>query len=563
MIVGQLIENVALLVALAAVYDLVALRLLRGGSYSRAAAGLLFGIVSIIAMLSPLHFDSGIIYDSRTVILSAAGFIGGPVTAAIAAVLASAYRIWFGGIGTFVGTLTILEAAGLGTLFFYLRRGNRRWEQAPALLGFGLLVQLLQLLLQPLLPGDIWIEVLQSVGAVLLGIYPLAVALVIALFLQGERKWNAEQALRESEQRYRSLFDTSHSPMLLIDPADERIAEANAAAERFYGYRRDELRGKPYAALSAQPESEGVGLFFQAQRRGLHSFELQHIGDDGTSRTVTAFASTLQEGNRSYLYLALYDITRLREAELQLHGMVEEREMLLREINHRVKNNLAVILGLVNLQTSEVESREDARDALNKTRDRIMAMSSVHNLLYHSGDLARLRFPAYLRDVVNKLLTVYRSEQEILVEFELEELAVDFELAMPLALIVNEAVTNALKHAFPEEEGGRIRVELYSLDHRRTVLRILDNGRGLPPGAEQARHSLGLHLMYSLAQQVDGSLELRDDVGTKVELYFDRSKEEPAGDLAAGLSGSAPAGGHGSKGGHGSNGGGGTERGGR
>ena len=521
--IGELIENAALLVAMAVVYDLLAQRLLHGSLPYQLAAGGLFGIVALISMSTPVAFAPGIFYDGRSIILCVAGFIGGPASGGVAAVMAGGYRLWIGGAGTLVGVLTIIEAAGLGYLFYRLRMRDTAWERPLRLLLLGLAVHVIQLLMQLLLPGEIWREAVRSIAPVVLTVFPLAVVLIISLFLQGEKKRGTERALRESEERYRSLFHTTRAPMLLLDVESNLIIEANAAALAFYGFHYELLQGMEYSSLSAQPEHESAKLFMEAQERGHHSFELQHISADGSVRTVVAFTSSVEERNRSYIYLVIHDITRLREAEQQLHSLLEEKEVLLREVNHRVKNNLAVMVGLINLQTEEVKSREDALSALSKTRDRILAMSSIHNLLYHSPDVSHICIPEYLRSVIQKLRTVYLHNPAIRLEMDMEELMVDVNRAVPLGLIVSEAITNALKHAFEPGSAGEIRVRLYSRGNR-GVLQVQDNGCGFPEErVETGKISLGQQLMRSLSQQIDGTLSIDSgEGGTTVELEFER-----------------------------------------
>ena len=519
--IGELIENAALLVAMAVVYDLLAQRLLHGSLPYQLTAGALFGLVAIISMSTPVALAPGIFYDGRSIILCVAGFIGGPAAGGVAAVMAGSYRLWLGGAGTLVGVLTIVEAAGLGYLFYRLRMHDTAWERPLRLLLLGVAVHVLQLLVQVFLPGNLWREAVPSIAPVILTVYPLAVVLIISLFLQGEQKRGAERALRESEERYRSLFHTTRAPMLLLDVESNLIVEANTAALAFYGFRYELLQGMDYSELSVQPGDESAKLFMEAQERGHHSFELQHIGADGSVRTVVAFTSSVEEGDRNYIYLVIHDITRLREAEQQLHSLLEEKEVLLREVNHRVKNNLAVMVGLINLQTEEVESREDALSALSKTRDRILAMSSIHSLLYHSPDVSHICIPEYLRSVIQKLQGVYQQPSNISLEMDMEELMVDVNRAVPLGLIVSEAITNALKHAFAPEAAGEIRVLLYSRGQH-GVLQIKDNGRGIPrETAKKGTISLGQQLMHSLAQQIDGTLTIDSGKeGTTVELEF-------------------------------------------
>jgi PAS domain S-box-containing protein len=509
------------MVAIAAVYDLFALRLMRGPVPQRMLAGLLFGAAAVLSMLNPVQFAEGVIYDARTVILSTGGFIGGPVTALIAALPAASYRLWLGGTGALVGTMTILAAAGLGILFHLLRRRNPGWERVPRLLLMGLTVHLAQLLLQLLLPGDLMRAALSSLLPVFLVVFPLMTALVAALFLQGERKNRAERRLRESEERYRSLFDRSSAPMLLLDPEENTVAEANPAAERFYGWDSSAMRGMRYERLSADGDSDSPELLREAQKAEMFYFELRHRRADESIRNIAASSGTLRLNGKEFVHLVVHDITPQHESERQLHDLLEEKAVLLREVHHRVKNNLAVMVSLLNLQAEEAKSPEAAWDALHKTRDRIIAMGSIHNLLYRSADVARLSFSDYLREMVEELRSLHSEYGDTEVDFRLEELPLDVNRAVPLGLIANEAVTNAFKHAFDDHTTGLIRLELTSPEEGWYAMRVRDNGCGFDaePSADGSR-SLGMQLIHSLCRQVEGELRVHSDGGTVVEVLF-------------------------------------------
>jgi len=188
----DLIQNVALLVALAVGFQLLARRLIQRPLAYRLAAGVLFGAVSVTGMATPMHFSPGVIYDARSVILALAGLFGGPVTAAIAAVMAGAYRAYLGGEGTLPGILTVVEAAALGAALYLLRRRDERWVSWLSLWGFGLLVNVIMLALQLLLPdGQGW-QVVRKIGPAVIVSYPLGFLLVAQAFLEGEKRRRAE-----------------------------------------------------------------------------------------------------------------------------------------------------------------------------------------------------------------------------------------------------------------------------------------------------------------------------------------------------------------------------------
>ena len=189
----ELIQNVALLVALSVGLQLLAQRIDRARLLYPVAAGVLFGAVGVVAMMTPLHFAPGVIYDGRSIIVSLAGFIGGPVTGVIAAVICAAYRLYLGGAGAIVGVLVIIESALFGILFYYLRSRNPRWEHPFALWLFGVAVQSMMLLLQLLLPNQLGWQVLPQIGLSVLFLYPLGFMVAAFVLLENERRRTLEK----------------------------------------------------------------------------------------------------------------------------------------------------------------------------------------------------------------------------------------------------------------------------------------------------------------------------------------------------------------------------------
>jgi len=178
----DLIHNIALLVALAALYQVVIAHLLLPGWRSQVVFGLLFGMVAVLGMMAPLSFTPGIIFDGRSIILAVAGLIGGPLVALVSVLVASAYRIWLGGGGAPVGVSVIAISAAIGVAFHYYRRRIGGHLGALPLLGFGLLVHIVMLALFLLLPGDVGLRVIEEMGALILLAYPLATMLISMLF---------------------------------------------------------------------------------------------------------------------------------------------------------------------------------------------------------------------------------------------------------------------------------------------------------------------------------------------------------------------------------------------
>ena len=191
----EIFQNVALLVTLSVGLQVLAKWLDRPGIAYQLTAGALFGLVAIVAMATPFQFAPGIIYDGRSIILSLAGFVGGPVTAVVAALIGAGYRVFLGGAGTVVGLMAIIQSATFGVIFYYLRRRSPRWEQPLHLWLLGLTVHIPTLTLQLFLPDNLGLAVLPVIGPSVLLLYPLAFMITAMVFLDNERRRSLETIL--------------------------------------------------------------------------------------------------------------------------------------------------------------------------------------------------------------------------------------------------------------------------------------------------------------------------------------------------------------------------------
>lgn len=208
----ELLQNVALLVTLSVGLQVLGRRLERPGRPYKLVAGVLFGLVGVVAMMTPLTFAPGLIYDGRSIILSLAGFIGGPVTATVAVGISLAYRVWLGGIGVIVGVLVIVQSGLLGTFFYFARRRDPRWEHPFGLWLIGVIVQIAMLATQLLLPGGLGWEVLRVIAPSVLLLYPLGFLASALVFLDFQRRRGLEVTL------------ASHSQILEMITAGESLA---------------------------------------------------------------------------------------------------------------------------------------------------------------------------------------------------------------------------------------------------------------------------------------------------------------------------------------------------
>ncbi len=213
---------------------------------------------------------------------------------------------------------------------------------------------------------------------------------------------------------------------------------------------------------------------------------------------------------------ALYN----KRAEKRIEESLKEKEMLLKEIHHRVKNNLAVISSLLNLQSNYIKDKDDL-ELFRESQTRAKSMALIHERLYQSDDLKRIDFSDYIKTLAQDLFRTYAADtSRINLKMDLETVLLDINTSIPLGLILNELLSNSMKYAFPDDEKGEIIIKLELKDDQH-VLTVSDNGVGLPEELDLDKiDSLGLQLVNSLTNQIDGDLDLDRSHGTKFTITF-------------------------------------------
>jgi PAS domain S-box-containing protein len=310
-----LIHNAALLISLVVLHETVARSIGRQRLLFRVASGLLFGIMGVLVMMTPVSFAPGVIYDGRSIVLTLAGLFGGALPATIAAVACGAYRLHLGGAGALVGVAVVVESAALGVIVHHLRHRDPRWTNPLRLLALGVLVHVIMLAAQLGLPGGTGWDAVRRIGLTVVIGYPLVFLLAAQVFLEGERRRAASVLLARSEHRYRRLFEHNHAVMLLIAPDDGAIADVNAAGERFYGWTRAELLHKNLRDLGGFGTAKHAEV--AASANGAHPAPLaaRHLIADGTSRDVEVFTGSLDIDGRELQCLIIHDVTQRVQAE--------------------------------------------------------------------------------------------------------------------------------------------------------------------------------------------------------------------------------------------------------
>jgi PAS domain S-box-containing protein len=340
------------------------------------------------------------------------------------------------------------------------------------------------------------------------------------------RDQNIEHALAKSEERFRSVVEAAPTAMVMIG-SQGQIEMVNAQTERLFGYARDELLGRPVEMLMPErfrQHHPGLrGLFFlDAKSRPMGAGrDLYALRRDGSEFPVEIALNPLETEDGTMVLSAIFDISDRKSKELRIEAALKEKEILLGEVHHRVKNNLQIIHSLLYLQASK--SKDDSLSVLlRESQNRIKSMALIHQTLYESKDFARVDFGLFLDTLVPTLVASYAADPaKIALSIDAGDVSVPISAAIPCGLIVNELISNALKHAFPDGRTGRISVELKSEPDRVIVMSVSDDGVGLPADFDGARsRTLGVQLVWLLADQLGAEIDFTPSGPTQFRLRF-------------------------------------------
>ena len=337
------------------------------------------------------------------------------------------------------------------------------------------------------------------------------------------------EAMQEFFERYEALFERSIYGIYLHDLKGKFI-DANKAALNLLGYSKEEIPSLDLAALLSEDQLQKA---FESIEAAAESGPQQEPVEYRLRRKDGRYVWAVVEGTVIYregkpyaIQGVVIDITKRKKAEEKIKASLREKEVLLKEVHHRVKNNMQIISSLFSLQSAQTRDPQII-NTLKECQNRIRSIALIHGRLYQYGDFAKVDFAEYVQNLASHLYSSYGiNSNTIKLELIIKDIYLDLNTAIPCGLIINELVTNSMKHGFPDGRKGKIKIHIHSLNKGKYEMIISDNGIGLAEDIDfNETESLGLHLVNILAKdQLGGDIKLDRTQGTHFCIQFGTKK---------------------------------------
>ncbi len=336
-----------------------------------------------------------------------------------------------------------------------------------------------------------------------------------------ERK-NADQRIRESDGKYKHLVESIEEGLVIADES-ENITFTNKASRKIFGYTEEEMSTMNFKKLVSSEDFSRLQMETDKRIKGKSSkYELEIIRKDGEKRLISITASSLWDNDDYIGSIGIFvDITEIRQAEEKIKFQLREKEVMLQEIYHRVKNNLQIISSMLKLQSSYVED-EYSVQMFRNCQHRVKSMSLVHEKLYRSDNLSKISFKDYTESLTKNLFNSLNiNGNRIKYELDINDVDLNISVAIPCGLIINELITNALKYGFPNNKKGIIKISMNKLDNGKLNLTVWNNGIDLPKDFDMTNlSSFGMRLVDILKEQLEAELIIERKEGVAFSLIF-------------------------------------------
>ena len=525
MLILEIAFNLSLYVAFAIISGFIEKRVPSKNLDGTILQGLLFGGVAILGMLQPFSLAEGIFFDGRSVVISLSVLFFGPITGLITTILVVITRLIMGGDGILMGVSVAISAFLIGLLF------RKYWDRksvpsAMFLFGMGLAVHAVMVLLMILLPSNMQMLVFQSVTISILILYPFATLLTGKVLSDQVTIRGLSNELQKSEQKFRAIFNSMNEAIFLHDAETGMIVDFNDSTMSLYRLKsRDQVVNNFVRNLSANDESynsqSGLDNLKKAVAEGSYTFDwLARRANDELFWAEVSLRH-IKLGEKGYVIAVVRDINERKMHEEKNVQDLHEKEVLLAEVHHRVKNNLAIISSLLSLQLDSIND-EAARDIMMETDKRIRSISLVHELVYNNENLESVDFGTFLHELI-PIIDTFSSPDRCVIDVDIDagHLELSLNKSVPCALIVTEIITNSYKHAFTNRKNGHIDIKFYQEDDVFNLI-VRDDGKGVEElHSMGSSGSFGYTIIQGLVNQIGGKIEFQNvDPGLMVHIQF-------------------------------------------
>jgi PAS domain S-box-containing protein len=354
-------------------------------------------------------------------------------------------------------------------------------------------------------------------------IVPIVASLLwtFGFILMANQRLNAENA--EEREKMRMIFELSPDAVLVTRLGDGLVVDFNAGYLKLAGYERGDIIGKTTLDLGIwEDPADRERYLAELESRGeVAGEEFAFRKSDGSRIDGLISGRKMLIRDEAHIITIVYDVTERKLAERRIRDLLAEKELILKDVHHRIKNNMSTMRSLLSLQ-AEAQGEGSAASALEDAANRIQSMMLLYDKLYSSPDYKELPIAGYLSRLVDEIVSNFPNASSILVEKRLGDFVLGAAVLQPLGLIVNELLTNVMKYAFAGRDGGTITVSA-SLEGSLVTLVIADDGNGMPPSIDFERSTgFGLLLVQALTQQLKGKIAIERGRGTAISLEFER-----------------------------------------
>lgn len=351
---------------------------------------------------------------------------------------------------------------------------------------------------------------------------------IFGIMIDFTEKKKVEEALKKSEEKFRKVIEGSHDAIVILD-FDGNIIDSNEAGIKLSGYSKKEALSMNFSQMHDKKEAINARIAFKnVLKRGKSSYEITLLKKDKTKVPVSISSSIIEIDEKKYILSIAKDISGLKQAEEQIQKSLKEKEILLRELYHRTKNNMQVICSMLHLKGQKTNTEtyiSDIADVENK----IQSMAMVYQNLMQSDDLSHIDLKQYFENLISYVKhSMMQPEQNISILTSLKAIDVVLDVAIPLGLVLNELISNAIKHAFKSISSGKVTIKLDKTAQNEIKLIVSDNGPGLPKKLNiKQLNSIGLNTVIGLVEhQLNGTISFQSEIGFKCEILVNNKRRK-------------------------------------